>query len=67
MHGVEGQPLSAIFREAIELYQRLELEESRLGRPTPDTRRVQFAEPSNVRPREADVGSLFYRRSRNSR
>ena len=67
MHRVEGQPLSAIFREAIEIYQRLELEESRLGRPTPDTRRVQFAEPSNVRPREADVGSLSYRRSRNSR
>ena len=61
MHRVEGQPLSTIFREAIHIYQRLELEESRLGRPTPDTRRVQFSESRNIRPREPDTDSLSHR------
>ena len=37
MHRVEGQPLPVIFQEAIKNFQRLELEESRLG---PEPRRV---------------------------
>ena len=57
MHRVEGQPLSAIFRETIQIYQRLELEESRLGRPTPDTRREQFSESRNIRTRKPDMDS----------
>ena len=66
MHRVEGQPLSTIFREAIQICQRLELEESRLGRQTPDTRRIHFAEPRNIRSREADIDSLSYRRRSDS-
>ena len=61
MHRVEGQPLSTIFREAIQIYQQLELEESHFGRPTTDTRRIQFAEPRNIKSREADIDSLSYR------
>ena len=66
MHRVEGQPLSTIFREAVEIYQRLELEESRLERPTPDTRRVQSAERHNIRSRDTDIDSLSYHRRSDS-
>ena len=57
MHHVENKPLSTVFREAIHIYQRLKLEESRLGRPMPDMRRVQFSESRNIRPREPDTDS----------
>ena len=40
MHHIQNHPLSTIFLEAIHIYQRLELEESRLGQPTPGTRLV---------------------------
>ena len=66
MHHIENQPLSTVFREAIHIYQRLELEESRLGRPTTDTRRVQFSESRNIRPREPDMDSPSYRRRSDS-
>ena len=57
MHHIQNEPLSTIFREAIHIYQRLELEESRLGRPTPDTRREQSSESRNIRTRKPDMDS----------
>ena len=63
MHRVEDQPLPVIFREAIKNFQRLELEESRLG---PEPRRVQFAETRNAKPREPETDPTTYRRQDNS-
>ena len=67
MHHVEIQPLSTVFREPIHIYQRLELEESRIGRPMPDTRRVQFSESRNIRSREPDTDSPSHRYKHASR
>ena len=63
MHRVEDQPLPVIFREAIKNFQRLELEESRLG---PEPRHVQFVETRNAKPREPEIDPTTYRRHDNS-
>ena len=58
MYHIQNQPHSTIFREAIHIYQRLELLKSRLRpSPMPDTRRVQFSDSRNIRNRKPDMDS----------